>query len=318
MQIDLVDPELRRNVRRMPRLPIRGRTGRRVVRVLIRLGGRASKPTTSVEIRKVNQGQGLRVYVPAGGGSGAGLLWVHGGGYVIGDVAQDDAFCAATAHELDIVVVSTNYRLAPDDTFPAALDDIFEAWQWLQGEAGSLGVEQDRIVLGGQSAGGGLAACLAQRVHDGGDVQPVAQWLFAPMLDDRTAARRDLDALHHHVWSNAANRTGWGAFLGAEPGAEHVPEYAVAARRADLSGLPPAWISVGEIDLFADEDREYAQRLRAAGVECTFDLVPGAPHGFEAWAPDSRPARELLQRSRSWLGTRLADSTASASRPDQA
>ena len=308
MKIDQVDPELRRSVRRMPRLPIRGRTGRRIVRVLVRVSGGVGKPVEGVEIRKLpDQGPGLRVYVPADGGSGAGLLWIHGGGYVIGDVAQDDAFCSATARELGIVVVSTNYRLAPDDTFPAPLDDVFEAWQWFQREAGSLGVEQDRIALGGQSAGGGLAACLAQRVHDVGGVQPIAQWLFAPMLDDRTAARRDLDAVHHRVWDNAANRTGWGAFLGVEPGAERVPDYAAAARRPDLSGLPPTWISVGTIDLFADEDRDYAERLREAGVECAFDLIPGAPHGFEAWAPGTRVSRELLQRSRSWLGARLTD-----------
>jgi acetyl esterase/lipase len=111
------------------------------------------------------------------------------------------------------------------------------------------------------------------------------------------------------VWDNAANRTGWAAYLGAEPGGPHAPDYAVAARRADLSGLPPAWISVGDIDLFADECRSYAGHLREAGVRCAFDLVPGAPHGFEAWAPGTRIARELLGRGRAWLGAELAGST---------
>ncbi|WP_406437674.1 alpha/beta hydrolase [Streptomyces sp. NBC_01613] len=307
MKLDLVDPELRRSVARMPRLPVRRKWGRRVVRALVRRRG-LGEPVEGVDVRDIDQGHGIRVYTPAGGGSEAALLWVHGGGYVIGDVVQDDAFCSATAHELGIVVVSTNYRLAPERPFPAALDDTLAAWQWLQESAGHLGVDQERIVVGGSSAGAGLAACLVQRLHDAGGVQPVGQWLFSPMLDDRTAARRELDQVQHRMWNNAANRTGWGAYLGAGRGGPRTPDYAVAARRTDLRGLPPAWISVGDIDLFTDECRAYAERLRDAGVDCTFDLVPGAPHGFEAWAHDTRLARELLERSRTWLGARLTGS----------
>ncbi|MFJ9374633.1 alpha/beta hydrolase [Streptomyces sp. NPDC101455] len=304
MKLDLVDLELHRAVRRMPRLPVRGKVGRRVVRALVRRGG-LGKPAPGVAVTDVDEGQGIRLYTPAGGGSGAALLWVHGGGYLIGGIAQDDALCSATAHELDIVVVSTDYRLAPEHPFPAALDDVFAAWQWLQASAGKLGIHPERVALGGSSAGAGLAACLAQRLHDANGSQPVAQWLLAPMLDDRTAARRELDPAQHLVWNNAANRTGWGAYLGAAPGGPETPAYAVAARRADLAGLPPAWISVGDIDLFTDECRAYADRLREAGVDCAFDLVPGAPHGFEGWAPDTRIARGLLARGRAWLGARL-------------
>ncbi|MGW0580931.1 alpha/beta hydrolase, partial [Streptomyces sp. NPDC002920] len=307
MKLDLVDPELRRSVARMPRLPIRRKWGRHVVRALVRRRG-LGEPVAGVGIRDIGQGPGIRVYTPAAGRSGAALLWVHGGGYVIGDVVQDDAFCSATAHELGIVVVSANYRLAPEHAFPAALDDTAAAWQWLRESAGELGVDQARIVVGGASAGAGLAACLVQRLRDAGGVQPVGQWLFSPMLDDRTAGRRELDQVQHRVWNNTANRTGWGAYLGAGPGGPRTPDYAVAARRTDLSGLPPAWIGVGDIDLFADECRTYAGRLRDAGVDCAFDLVPGAPHGFEAWAPDTRVARELLERSRAWLGARVTGS----------
>jgi acetyl esterase/lipase len=304
MKLDLVHPELRRSVARMPRLPIRRTWGRRVVRALVVRHG-PGEPVEGVDVSILDQGQGMRLYTPAAGGSGAALLWVHGGGYVIGDVVQDDAFCSATAHELGIVVVSTNYRLAPEHPFPAALDDVFAAWEWLQKSAGSLGVDVERVAVGGSSAGAGLAACLVQRLRDAGGVRPAGQWLFSPMLDDRTAARRELDQVRHRVWNNAANRTGWGAYLGAGSGGPRTPEYAVAARRTDLSGLPPAWISVGGIDLFTDECRTYAGRLLGAGVDCAFDLVPGAPHGFEAWAPDTRVAQELLERSRAWLGARL-------------
>lgn len=308
MKLDLVDPELRRSVARIPRLPIRRKWGRRLVRALARRHA-FGEPVEGVEVRAVDQGQGIRVYTPAAGGSGAALLWVHGGGYVIGDLVQDDVFCSATARELGIVVVSTNYRLAPEHPFPAALDDACAAWEWLQKSAVSLGVDQERIVVGGSSAGAGLAACLAQRLHDAGGVQPVGQWLFSPMLDDRTAARRELDQVQHRVWNNASNRTGWGAYLATEPGGPQAPDHAVAARRADLRGLPPAWISVGDIDLFTDECRTYADRLRSAGVDCTFDLVPGAPHGFEAWAPDTRVAQELVGRGRTWLGARPTGTT---------
>lgn len=312
MKLDLVDPELRPAVRRVPRLPIASKWGRRVVRGLVRRHG-PGKPVEGVDVSQLDQGQ--RVYTRTGGeSSGAALLWIHGGGFVIGDVCQSEAFCAVTARELGIVVVSVEYRLAPEHPFPAPLDDVVAAWQWLQESAGSLGVDQQRIAIGGESAGAGLAACLVQRLHDAGGVQPVGQWLFAPMLDDRTAARRELDQRQHRVWNNAANRTGWGAYLGVEPGAPELPEYAAAARRADLRGLPPAWIGVGDIDLFAEEDRDYAERLRDAGVECSVDLVPGAPHGFEVWASDTGVSRRFLERGRAWLGARLAGSDSRAGR----
>jgi acetyl esterase/lipase len=126
------------------------------------------------------------------------------------------------------------------------------------------------------------------------------------MLDDRTAARRDLDPVEHFVWSNHMNRVGWRAYLGVDPGAEHVPAYAVPARRQDLRGLPPAWIGVGDIDLFCDEDRDYAERLRAAEVAVTLDMVPGAPHGITSWASDTLITREHIRRAHDWLGQTLA------------
>jgi len=231
----------------------------------------------------------------------AALLWIHGGGFVIGRAAQNDRFCGAAARDLGIVVVSVEYRKAPEHRFPAGLDDCHAGWTWMQQQAAALGIDPARVAVGGESAGGGLAASLVQRLHDAGGTQPAAQWLFCPMLDDRTAARRELDDVGHFVWTNRLNRSGWRAYLGAEPGAATVPPYAVAARRDDLSGLPPAWIGVGDIDLFADEDRAYAERLRAVGVAATLDVVPGAPHGFEIWAPDSTLAREHVARAQAWL-----------------
>jgi acetyl esterase/lipase len=246
-------------------------------------------------------GTTVRVYRPESGTSGAGLLWIHGGGYLTGLPAQNDRFCSITARDLGLVVVSVYYRLAPEAPFPAAITDCTDAWDWFQRSHADLGVDPARIAVGGQSAGAGLAACLVHRVHDLGGIQPCAQLLFCPMLDDRTAARTELDDLRHWVWNNRLNRFGWRAYLGHEPGQPAEP-YSVAARREDLHGLPPTWIGVGDIDLFHDEDTDYAQRLRAAGVECELDIVPGAPHGFEAWAETSPTAEEFVERARAWLG----------------
>ncbi|MET7695182.1 alpha/beta hydrolase [Streptomyces sp. NPDC005483] len=304
----MLNPQLRRRAALIPPLPLKGDRGRRVVRALIRRWG-PGRPVEGVARTTVGDGLGLHVYTPDGGGSGATLLWIHGGGLIIGDALQDNAFCALTARELGIVVVSVDYRLAPEHPFPAALDDNFAAWQWLQRSAETLGIDPGRIAVGGVSAGGGLAACLAQRLHDSGGVQPAAQWLFCPMLDDRTAARRELDRLRHRVWNNSMNRIGWHAYLGGESGGPQTPKYAVAARRTDLLDLPPAWIGVGDIDLFADEDRDYARRLQDAGVHCTLELVPGAPHGFETWAAHTPLARGYLERARAWLGERLTEPT---------
>ncbi|MGL4647777.1 MAG: alpha/beta hydrolase, partial [Caldilineaceae bacterium] len=206
---------------------------------------------------------------------------------------------------LGVVVVAGEYRLAPESPFPAALDDCAAAWAWLQDAAPQLGVDPERVAVGGESAGGGLAAGLVQRIHDAGGVQPAAQWLFSPMLDDRTAAKTELDAINHPIWNNRQNRYGWQAYLGVEPGAAQLPDYAAPARRGDLRGLPPTWIGVGDIELFYAEGRTYAERLAAAGVDCTLDLVAGAPHAVEAVARESRIAQEYVARAHEWLRLRL-------------
>ena len=210
--------------------------------------------------------------------SGA-LLWIHGGGYVLGDPAMDDAWCSQVATQLGALVVSVDYRRAPEHPFPAPLDDCHSALTWLVEHAGELGVDRERIAVGGESAGGGLAAALVQRAHDDG--LPVCfQLLVYPMLDDRTVTRAAAGdwAL---VWPPPANRYGWTSYLGVDPGGDEGRPYAVPARRADLSGLPPAWIGVGTVDLFHAEDVTYARRLRAAGVDCDLHEVPGMFHAAD-------------------------------------
>jgi acetyl esterase/lipase len=224
--------------------------------------------------------------------SGA-LLWIHGGGLVMGTPEQGHELCSRFAAELGIAVVSVDYRLAPEHPFPAALDDCLAALAWLHAQAGALGVDPARVAVGGDSAGGGLAACVAQAAHDRGGPALAFQLLQYPMLDDRTALRAELDALG---WSNTSNRFGWSAYLG-HPVCDAEPRpYASAARRADLRGLPPAWIGIGDIDLFHAESLDYANRLRAAGVACALDVVPGMYHGAERIVPKAPSMRGYLDR----------------------
>ena len=225
---------------------------------------------------------GLRIYRPRAIGAGEpALFWIHGGGYVGGTLEQDESLNRAFALELGITVVALRYRVAPQHPSPAALRDAYAGLRWLFEHAGKRGIDGTRIAIGGDSAGGGLAAALALYAHDQGEVRPVFQLLVYPMLDDRTVARIDHDTRDALVWTARSNRYGWRSYLGAEPGSDGVSPYAAPARREDLRGLPPAWIGVGTLDVFHDEDVAYARRLEEAGVPCRLVVVPGAFHGFD-------------------------------------
>lgn len=224
----------------------------------------------------------LRIYKPKSIHEAAPvLIWLHGGGYIVGNPKQDDASCIQYAREVGIMVISVDYRLAPKHPFPAALEDGYSALKWVNSNAQQLGIDNKRIAIGGASAGAGLAAALAQFAHDQNEVKLVFQLLVYPMLDDRTALRADIDDSHNVTWNRKSNQFGWEAYLGKKCGAEDIPQYAVPARRKNLSGLPAAWIGVGTLDMFYDEDIAYAQRLKEAGVSCETYLVAGAFHGFD-------------------------------------
>ena len=305
MDIELIHPELRTAVRRFPPLPFHRHRLLPFLRFASRLIRSKRPDGIDVEDRRVGSA-GVRIYRPSDAETRAAILWIHGGGFMIGSARLDDRRCFRYALALGVVVVSVDYRLAPEHPFSAALDDCLAAWSWLQASAADLGVDPVRMVVAGESAGGGLAATLVQRIHDLGGVQPAAQVLLSPMLDDRTAARFELDRIAHRVWSNRANRSGWSAYLGHPPGAPTASEYAVAARFSDLAGLPPAWIGVGDIDLFYEEDRAHANRLSAAGVLCEFNLVPMAPHGFQSLVPEAPVSRDFERRIDDFLRRHLA------------
>lgn len=243
-----------------------------------------SEPVAGVTLTEHQVPGGERVFVhgpDARRGPSGVLLWIHGGGTIVGSVEGSHARCSELARDLGIVVVSAAYRLAPEHPFPAALDDLTAALRWLHDEAHHLGVDRDRIAIGGVSAGGGLAAAVAQRAHDEGGPALRFQLLHSPMLDDRTVLRRDLDGRGRIGWTPRANAFAWRSYLGHRVGNREPPPYAAPARRADLAGLPPAWIGVGDLDLFHDEDVDYARRLRAAQVPVELRVEPGMYHGAD-------------------------------------
>jgi acetyl esterase/lipase len=250
-----------------------------------------------VEVLTLGSGVGVWLYRPVGVSEPApALLWIHGGGYVVGASQQDDKLCRRFSRALGITVASVEYRLAPEHPYPAPLEDCYSALTWL---AGLPAVDPARVAIGGASAGGGLAAALALLARDRGDVTLTLQLLAYPMLDDRSGdGPKDLN---YRLWSPKSNHFGWRAYLG-----DADPQIAVPARRADLSGLPPAWIGVGTNDLFHDEDLAYAERLTGAGVPCHVEEVPGAFHGFDLLLPKAQVSQSFFASQCASLRTALA------------
>jgi acetyl esterase/lipase len=265
-----VHPELRRIARFLPQRLV---TPRRLPLIRGLLGLRARHAACDdVEVITLPSGAGVRLFRPAGVSEPTpALLWIHGGGYVMGNAQQDDRLCREFSRRLGITVASVEYRLAPEHPYPAPVEDCYSALTWL---AGLPAVDRERVAIGGASAGGGLAAALAFLARDRGEVSPILQLLVYPMLDDRSSLTGA--SPNHRLWDTRSNLFGWTAYLG-----DADPRVAVPARRDDLAGLAPAWVTVGTHDLFHDEDLVYAERLRAAGVPCEVEVIPGVFHGFD-------------------------------------
>jgi acetyl esterase/lipase len=236
----------------------------------------------------------IRIYQPTDRPAALpALLWIHGGGYVLGSVERDDLLAKHLARVGQCVVASVEYRLAPEHPFPAPVEDCYAALKWLSAHSADFGVNTSRIAIGGASAGGGLAAGLALLARDRAEVEVAFQLLIYPMIDDRNVAPASETVPDTFVWSRENNRMGWRAYLGREPGGADVSPYAAAARGTDLTGLPPAYIPVGDLDLFLDENIIYAQRLLAAGVPTELHVYPGAFHGFNGFAPGAEVSRRF-------------------------
>jgi acetyl esterase/lipase len=215
------------------------------------------------------------------------LYYIHGGGMVAGSVDGDHAKAAGLARATGFVVVSVEYRLAPEHPYPAALDDCYAGLAGVADRHRELGIDPGLIGLYGSSAGGGLAAAVALASRDRGGPPIAHQMLISPMLDDRSSTPSATANTGFGAWSREANVQAWRALLGDDYGTDRVPPYAAPARSDDLSGLPPTYVDVGDLDLLRDEAIEFARRLSQAGVPVELHVYPGGIHGGESLAPDA-------------------------------
>jgi acetyl esterase/lipase len=248
-----------------------------------RIPGPEGAPEVAIRIYRPEKQTGV---LPA-------LLWIHGGGYMLGNIEQEDILVKKLTLAGDCVVVSVDYRLAPENPFPAPLEDCYAALKWLAAHAKELNIDKKRIAIGGASAGGGLTAGLALLARDRNEVNIVFQYLIYPMLDDRTTKPASATCPDALFWTRESNLIGWKSYLGCKPGGKNTSCYASAPRATDLTGLPPAYIAVGELDLFAQEDIDYAQRLIQACVPTELHVYPGVCHAFDMMVPDSSVAKQF-------------------------
>jgi acetyl esterase/lipase len=240
-----------------------------------------------------------------------GVLWLHGGAMCAGTAQLEVQPTSRLVSPLGAVAVLPNYRLAPENPFPAGLDDCIATLRWMVKNADELGIDPDRIAVAGASAGGGLAAAVAQRAFDEG-IPLRAQAMVYPMLDDRTALRTDFAGRGELTWRPASNTWAWTAYLGREPRMSDAPEYAAPARRTELAGLPPAWIGIGNLDIFYDESVSYAERLKGAGVPCELVVVPGMYHVADGVAQNAPSMQRFHASMVDFLRTNLDASPATA------
>ena len=248
----------------------------------------------------------VRIYQAASSlASAPALYWIHGGGMVMGNLDQSDAYCADIAHAVGVVVVSVDYRVAPEYPFPTPLEDCYVGLRWVVRSAEALGVDRARIAIGGSSAGAGLAAGLALLARDRGEVSVCHQHLIYPMLDDRNTTASSHAITDPRVWNRTSNLAGWNAYLAGRAGSDDVSPYAAPARATDLAGLPPAYIAVGTLDLFLDEDIEYARRLAAAGVRVELRVYPSVFHASPTYIPNAAVSRRWTADQRDALARGL-------------
>jgi acetyl esterase/lipase len=297
----LVDPDLLPHLAATlpPNLPAGELTVSMVRRVDDRLRAQAEPVALSGRVELIAGPDGGRLELRCHDEDGdAAILWIHGGGLFLGRADRDDPVGLALARQQRVTVVAVDYRLAPEHPYPAALEDCYAALTW-------IGQRFGRVVVVGESAGGGLAAALTLLARDRRGPSVAAQVLVYPMLDDRGETISSRTLAQAPVWNRPLNELGWQAYLaGPHPAGPHLAGraadcYAAPARAEDLGGLPPAYLEVGALDLFRDEDIAYATALTAAGVPTELHVDAGAVHGFDRIAPDaaiSRVARERRAR----------------------
>lgn len=220
------------------------------------------------------------------------LLWVHGGGHVLSSIDVDDQLSEHLVEETGCLVVSVEWRKSPEHPFPAEINDCYTVLTWIASEADRLGIDCNRIAVGGASSGAGSAAGLTLLARDRGEVEICFQLLCYPMLDHRNITPSSHLVTHPNIWNRPTNLLAWSAYLGASSDGE-VSAYASPSIAENVRGLPPAFIGVGELDLFRDENIAYALRLLEADVTTELHVYRGVVHGFEGMAPASSVAKRF-------------------------
>lgn len=242
----------------------------------------------------------IRVHRGVGAPDGQPIVvWLHGGGMIAGTYLIDDVRFDKWCPTMGVVGVAVDYGLAPERPYPGPLEDCYTALRWAHDHAAEIGGDASRIGIGGNSAGGGLAAGLGLLARDRGEIAVAFEALVYPMIDDRMTTTSSGWAVP--VWPPTSNDFGWSSYLSGRRGADDVEIYAAPARATDLAGLPPTFISVGALDGFLDEDIDYAHRLLAAGVPTELHVYPGAPHGFDLMLPGTQLARRARRHLDEWI-----------------
>jgi len=237
----------------------------------------------------------VRVYRPANiQGVLPGLMYLHGGGMIMGSIAADDGFAAALSEAAGCAVVSVEYGLAPESSGLKPVEDCYDALLWLHGHSKAYDIDPECLGVFGCSAGGGLAAGLSMLARDRGGPALRYQMLIYPMLDDRNTTMSSREIVDLGVWDRQANLEAWELFLGSDFNSDQVSPYVAPGRAQDLSGLPATYIEVGTLDLFFDEDVVFAERLSGHGVEVEFHEYQGAYHGFDQLAPGADATRRAF------------------------
>lgn len=212
-----------------------------------------------------------------------GIYYIHGGGMSMGNIDGEALISAMLCEAISAVIVSVEYRLAPEHPYPAAVEDCYAGLVWMAENAQQLGFDRDRLAIYGGSAGGGLTIATALTTRDRGWPAPCFMMALYPMIDDRNETPSSHEITNVGIWDRDANREAWGWYLNGKP----ADGYAAPARAESLTGLPPAFIDVGEVDLFRDEDITFAARLLQAGVPTELHVYPGSYHASEVFAPDA-------------------------------
>ena len=230
----------------------------------------------------------VRLYAPkTRRGVLPGLLWIHGGGFLVGNPMMDDTLCQRFVEEIGCVIVSVDWRLAPENPFPAGVEDCYAALTWMVASAAELLIDPERVAVAGASAGGGVAAGVVLLARDRGGPKLAFQMPLYGCLDDRHITPSSTTITDERVWNTATSKEAWKLYL-AGSDENSISPYAAPARAKDLTNLPPAYICIGEVDLMRDENIEYATRLMQAGVPTELHIYPGAFHGFDMMVPTAQ------------------------------